>query len=329
MPLYGHACGPLILGVQLNSYLERLSKLKRITPYHNSIMAQASVIAGTASADLAKKIAKKLGARLIRAEARVFADGEAKLTLSGAVPAGRAVIVQSAYPPVDTNLLRAVLLVSKAKERASEVVAVMPYVGYARQDREFLRGEIITAKAVGRMLKAAGASRVVTVDIHSREALAHLGPRAVNVSAIPELARHFKELQLRDPLAVSPDRGGAKRAAEFAMSLGCGHISLDKKRDRRTGKVAIAAKGAKTAAGRDVILVDDMISTGGSIAEAARLLKGQGCRKIHVACTHALLVNGAAAKIKRAGVSSIISANTIPGKTAQVDVSGVVAGALR
>ena len=145
------------------------------------------------------------------------------------------------------------------------------------------------------------------------------------MSAVPELVKYFKKLRLKKPLVVSPDLGGTARAKEFAKHFGTKYIALKKQRNKKTGKVLIKSANLKVVKGRDLVLVDDMISTGGSIIKATQFLKKQKCKRVFVACTHALLMNDAEKKIRNAGVSQIISANTIPGKTAKVDVSSSIA----
>ena len=292
------------------------------------MLSELSVITGESSEDLARKISKKINANFVKSQIKVFADGESKITLSGKISKRRSVVVQSIYPPVDTNLIHALSLISKAKETSSEVIAVIPYMGYARQDREFLPGEIVTMKVLGKLFKGAGASKIVVVDIHSKIGLKHFSIKTKNVSAIPELVQHIKKLNLKDPLVISPDQGGKERAEEFAKELGSEYIALEKERDRKTGKVRIKTKNLDEVANRDLILVDDMISTGGSIVKATQFLKKQKCRKVYVACTHALLMNDAEKKIKKSGVTKIISANTIPGKTSIVDISKIITKAI-
>jgi ribose-phosphate pyrophosphokinase len=286
-----------------------------------------SVVGGTSSEELAKNIAKKLKSEFIKCDLRVFPDGESKITLKG-IPKGKAIVVQSIYPPVDSNLVRALALVSEAKKSSSQVFVVIPYLGYARQDRAFLPGEIITMDLVAKMFKVAGASKIIVVDIHSMIALDHLQIPAKNVSAIAELVNYFKKLKLKDPLVVSSDKGGIERARNFANLLGTDFIALDKHRDRKTGEVTIKTTDHHEVKGRDLILVDDMISTGGSIMKAAQYLKKQKCGKIYASCTHALLIGDAENKIKRSGVTRIVSANTIPCKTNIVDVSSIIVKAL-
>ncbi len=291
-------------------------------------MVKFTVIGGYASSDLAKRIARKLKAPYIKTEKKIFPDGESKITINQIPKKSITIVVQSTYPPVDSNLLELLSIVSKVQKFSSKVYAVIPYMGYARQDREFLGGEVVTVGVVGRLLKAAGVKKVITVDIHSKLALKELKISSENVSAMEVLVKYFKKLKMKDPLVVSPDMGGEERAKKFARLLKTDFITLKKHRDRKTGNVSILS-GKVDVKNRDLILVDDMISTGGSISKATQFLKKQKCRRVFVACTHALLVNDATKKIKKAGVTQIISTNTIPGDSAKVDVSRVISNALR
>ena len=206
------------------------------------MLSKVSVISGKSSEDLARKLSRKIKANLVKSEVRVFADGESKITLRGNLSTRKCIIVQSIHPPVDTNLIQALSLISKAKEKSFKVVAIIPYMGYARQDREFLPGEIVTMKVLGKLFKGAGASEIIAVDIHSMIGLRHFTIKTKNVTAIPDLAEYFKKLRLKNPLIVSPDQGGKERAKEFAKEFETGYIALEKKRDRKTGKVQIKTK---------------------------------------------------------------------------------------
>lgn len=292
------------------------------------LLSNTTVIGGNASEDLARRLAKKLKAGFVRSELRIFPDGEGKITLLGALKSGRLIVVNSTYPPVDSNLVYTLALISKAKQISDNVTAVIPYLGYARQDREFLSGEIVTLSVIAKLLKAAGATEIVVVDIHSQIGMKHFKIPIRNVSAVEELAKYFKKLRLKNPLIVSPDSGGAKRAEVFAGFFGTEWIALKKQRNRKNGKVRIMTSDLEDVRGRDLILVDDMISTGGSIVKATEFLKKQKCGRVFVACTHALLIGEAEKKIRGAGVTQIISTNTIPGETASVDVSGIIAKAI-
>jgi len=291
-------------------------------------LSKLSIISGKTSENLAKELSKKIKANLVKSEIRVFPDGESKITLIGKISKKKSIVLQSIYPPVDTNLVQVLSLITKAKENSSEVIAVIPYMGYARQDREFLPGEIVTMKVLGKLFKSAGASKIIVVDIHSSIGLKHFSIKTKNVTAIPDLVGFFKKLSLKNPLVVSPDQGGKERAKEFAKEFNSDYIALEKTRDKKTGKVKIKTKNLEEVENRDLILVDDIISTGGSIIKATQFLKKQKCKRIYVACTHALLMNNAEKKIKKAGVTSIISTNTIPGKTSKVDISKTIAKAI-
>tara|TARA_Y100001001_G_scaffold145593_1_gene152388 strand:- start:2130 stop:3008 length:879 start_codon:yes stop_codon:yes gene_type:complete len=291
-------------------------------------LSKLTVISGKSSESLAKELSKKIKANFVKSEIKVFPDGESKITLIGKISKKKSIVLQSIYPPVDTNLVQILSLITKAKENSSEVIVVIPYMGYARQDREFLPGEIVTMKVLGKLFKSAGASKIIVVDIHSSIGLKHFSIKTKNVTAIPDLVGFFKKLSLKNPLIVSPDQGGKERAKEFAKEFNSDYISLEKTRDRKTGKVKIKTKNLEEVKNRDLILVDDIISTGGSIIKATQFLKKQKCKRIYVACTHALLMNDAEKKIKKAGVTSIISTNTIPGKTSKVDISKTIAKAI-
>ena len=287
-------------------------------------MVKFAVIAGNASRDLAKRIARRLKAPYIEAQTKIFPDGESKITFSSIPKKSIILVVQSTYPPVDTNLLQTLAIISQARKASSKIYAIIPYMGYARQDRQFLSGEVVTMSIVAKMLQAVGAKKVIVVDIHSKTALNHFKIPTVNVSAIPELAKYFKKLKIKKPLVVSPDTGGSSRAKKFASLLNTDFITLKKSRNRNTGKVQIQSSKVDVH-GRDLVVIDDIISTGGSIIKATQFLKKQKCKRVFVACTHGLFVGDAERKIKKAGVSQIISTNTIPRSTSKVDMAGVIA----
>lgn len=286
------------------------------------------MISGSSSEDLAKKVAKKLRANLIKSQLKIFPDGESKITLNEKPQKNKIIVIQSTYPPVDEKLIQTLAIISKAKEYGTEVIVVIPYMGYARQDREFLPGEVITMKVIANLFKSVGTSKIIVVDIHSLLGLKYFKIKTKNVSAIPDLAKYISKLKLKNPLVVSPDKGGKDRAKEFAKILNMEYIFLDKERNRKTGKVKIKSTNFDQIVGRDLILVDDMISTGGSIIKATEFLKKQKCNRVFVACTHALLRNDAENKIKKAGVTKIISTNTIPGNISLVDISGTIVKAI-
>ncbi len=234
------------------------------------------------------------------------------------------IVVQSTYPPVDKHLMQLLLMAHKMSEEGAEVNAVIPYLCYARQDKEFLPGEVISLGVVSHLLRSVGVRRVVTVDIHNVRGIGFFSFPIYSVSAIPPLAEYVaNNYSLSNPIAVSPDLGSSARVEAFAAVLKSEYVSLKKTRDRVTGEVATEDK-ALNLNGRDAVIVDDVISTGASVAKAAQLLKKDGAGKVMVACTHALLLGGAVEKMKAAGVDEIIATNTIPSKYGKVDVTALI-----
>lgn len=289
-------------------------------------MADISVIAGPSSPDLAAGIARRLRADLVSTELRVFSDGESKIRIDR--PTGKkCVLVQSAHPPTDSNLMQAMMIARKCADDGAKVCLVMPYLAYARQDRAFLEGEGVSAALVARLLEASGVSAIVTVDIHSQMALSYF-KNARNVSSIPLLAEHAGKMKIKKPLVVSPDAGGANRAEEFATLLKADAMALKKSRNRKTGEVSIE-KIDFDISDRDAILIDDMISSGSSIVKAAEVLRKAGACNVYAMCAHALLVGDAAQRIMASGVKDIVATNSIPGRYAKVDMSAPLADGAR
>lgn len=286
-----------------------------------------SVVAGPSSPELAAGVAKRLGAELVPVELRVFSDGESKIRLAKKV-AKKCVVVQSTHPPTDAHLMQAMMIAKKCSDDGAHVHAIIPYLAYARQDRAFLEGETASIALVARLLEASGVKSVVTVDIHSQMALRAFASIR-NVSSIPLLAEHAQKLRLKNAIVVSPDTGGIERAQEFARLLKTDMVALKKFRDRTTGEVTVEQKIGADVSGRDAILVDDMISSGGSIVKAAEVLKKNGAGKVYAMCAHALLIGDAASNIAKAGVADIIATNSIPGKHSVVDLSGALADAVK
>jgi ribose-phosphate pyrophosphokinase len=285
-------------------------------------LPEISVIAGPASPDLADKVAKRLSAHLVAAELRAFSDGESKMKM-GRV-GKNCIIVQSTYPPADTHLMQALMMAVKCAEGARDVCAVIPYLAYARQDRAFLEGEVVSIALVAKLLQSAGVGHVITVDIHSQLAMSYFAS-VQNVSSIPLLAEYASKMKLCRPIAVSPDAGGADRAKEFAKHSKTDMLALKKSRDRTTGEVTVDEKLDIDVSGRDAILIDDMISSGGSIVKAAEVLHKKGAGKVYAMCAHALLIGDAAQRLKAAGVQDIIATNSVPGEYAKVDLSPAIA----
>ena len=287
-------------------------------------MSDYFVIGSPASEKLAKKIAKKLQAKYLKTVLKVFPDGESKLTILGHSTKGTIIIVSSTGPPVDSNLVQTLSLISKSREMSSDVIAVIPYMGYAKQDKEFLKGEIVTISVIAKLFKAAGATRLIVVDFHSPDALNFFKLPTKNISAIPLFAEYFKNYKMENPLVISPDMFWKSNADRFAKTINATSIALNKQRDRKTGRLTIKSPLPKFSKIHDIILFDDMVSSGGSILKAIQFLKKQNFGKMYVACTHPVFVGDAEREIKKAGVTNIIGTNSIEGKFSKIDLSGII-----
>jgi ribose-phosphate pyrophosphokinase len=292
-------------------------------------VAEKLVLAGPASEELGRSLAEKLGYRLLDAEFKVFADGESKFTTPEKVTGKSVFIVQSTHPPVDQHIFQLLLASHQLSEQGAKVTAVVPYLAYARQDKEFLPGEGVTLGFVAHLLRSAGVRRLVTVDIHSAEGLALFSFPVYSVSAIPGLVDYTKEkLDLKDPVVISPDFGGSKRTEAFAQLYGARYLRLSKTRDKSSGSVSIG-DAKLDVKGNDVVIVDDIISTGGTVKAASEAVLKQGAKRALAVCVHGLFVGDALEKLEKASVKTIVCTNTVPGKFGKVDVSDALASHLR
>jgi ribose-phosphate pyrophosphokinase len=292
-------------------------------------VAEKLVLAGPASEELGRSVAERLGLSLLDAQFQVFPDEESKFTLNQKVGGKSVFVVQSTYQPPDQHLFQLLLASHQLSEQGAKVTAVVPYLAYARQDKEFLPGEGVTLGVVAHLMRSMGIRRLVTVDIHSAEGLALFSFPTYSVSAVPDLVNYTKEkVDLKDPVVVSPDFGGSKRTEAFAQLYGAPFLRLNKTRDRASGKVSV--EGAKLEVkGKDVVIVDDIISTGGTVKAASEAVLAQGARSTHAICVHGLFAGDAVRKLEKSSVKTIVSTNTVPSKFSRVDVSETLASHLR
>lgn len=283
------------------------------------------VIAGPASEQLAFNIAKRLNIKFIKPELRIFADGESKIKIES-VENKQCIIIQSLYPPIDRHIIQLLMMIQKCRrDKALKTIVVIPYMAYARQDKAFLEGEVISISILAEIIECFGVSRVITVDIHSQSSLSYFGNIIKNISAIPVLAEYaLQNIFLNNVLIISPDFGGLKRAQKFGEIIQREVTFLKKTRDRLTGMVSIEDVLDFKVKDKDVILVDDMISTGNSIIKACEVLRKNGAERIFVICSHALLLDKALDKIIQAGATEIISTNSIPNSCSKVDLSKII-----
>ncbi len=292
-------------------------------------MGEKIVIGGPASQELAASMAKRMNARLVSPDVTEFADGETRIKFNEKVDGAKAILIQSTHPPTDKHYMQLFQMAHYLSQEGARVHAVIPYLGYARQDKQFTAGEVVSLGVVSHMLRTVGVARVTTVDIHSAEGMSLFSVPIYSVSAIPNLVQYVKKnLNLTNTVVVAPDFGSSKRTEAFATLYGAKNIQLSKQRDRTTGEVRVAEEDLDVE-GSDVIIVDDMISTGGTVRAATEKLKKAKAGKVIAACVHALLVGGAQEKLAAAGVDEIIGTNTVPSRVSKVDATEPLASYLR
>lgn len=271
-----------------------------------------TVVTGYPGYSLVKEVAEVLGAETVEIQEKTFPDGElyVRLCCPEKVVSEDVVVVSTLYPEQEKRLLKTLLIVNAARVAgAKRVVALVPYLAYSRQDKVFLQGEPISAQVIVKTFKATGVDVLVTVDVHSPRVLEYFGEVAVNIVVSDILVEHALKY-LENPVIMAPDKGALERAMVAARAHGLEYDYLVKHRDRVTGEVTYTPKEL-VIRGRDVVLVDDIISTGGTIAEATRVLLKEGARRVLVAVTHGLLVEKALEKMVNAGVGRILLADTL------------------
>lgn len=287
-----------------------------------------TVIATSSSLGLAAKLSRLLSRELLVAEEKVFPDGEKYLRIPKRLE-GDVLLVHSLHQPQDERFVQLLLAVDAAKGAgASRVIVVVPYFAYARQDKRFLEGEPVSVGALLKAVEAAGADALAVVDIHKPSSLDEwLRIPHFNVLPVRELAGYFRG-KLRDPVVLAPDKGALHRAQLAAQVLGAEYDYLEKSRDRVTGEVKIAPKSVDVG-GRDVLFIDDIISTGGTLVAAAKEVLALGAKRVYAACTHALLVSGALDKLYAAGVEEVVATDTVPSPVSRVSVAEPIAEVVR
>lgn len=265
---------------------------------------------------------------MVAVEERTFPDGEKYIRVPAGLKGRAVTIVHSLHPPQDERFLQLLLVIDAAKGAgASKVVVVVPYLAYARQDKRFLEGEPVSVGVLLRAIEAAGADALITVDLHRPASLDEwLSIPHANILPVDVLVEYFRG-RLSNPLVLAPDRGALHRAQLAAQLLGADHDYMEKSRDRATGEVRVAPKSFEVR-GRDVLIIDDIISTGGTLVAASKSATEEGARNVYAACTHALLVSGALDRLYAAGVVEVVATDTVPSPVSRVSVAKPLAKAL-
>jgi ribose-phosphate pyrophosphokinase len=274
---------------------------------------QLKIFTGNSHPELAKDLCEYLGTELVNAEVGRFKDGEISVRTFETVRGADVFVVQPTSPPVNENLME-LLIIIDALRRASarRITAVIPYYGYARQDRKANPRDPITSKLVANLLTQAGARRVLSIDFHASQIQGFFDIPVDHLYASPIMVDYFKDFDVSNLIAVAPDVGSVKRVRSFAESLDIPMAIIDKRRPK--ANVAEVMNIIGEVDGKNVILLDDMIDTAGTITAAASVLKEKGAKDIYACGTHALFSGPAVERLKNAPISKIIVTNTIAQK---------------
>jgi ribose-phosphate pyrophosphokinase len=287
------------------------------------------IVAGPASRGVAVEVAGMLGAELIHPYCKEFPDGEHYFRLPDIDPNDVFIIVQGTHPPQDRNLVQLLLISSGLRDLgARKIIAVVPYLAYARQDRAFLRGEVVSFAAVLNLMKSAGIEELVTINVHAPWALQNAPIRAENLDAIPEIMSQIARLDKRIDYVFSPGKKGEVMSRTAASILNAEYRSVRSSRDPVTGEVRIELEETDLK-GRNVVVIDDMISTGSTMIQIVREVRNRGAARVIAACVHGLFVSRADAQIFAAGAERIVTTDTIPTPYSVVRVSKLISEYLR
>lgn len=280
------------------------------------------VVSGSASRHLGDSLAKHLGANLAQTEIRRFPDGECYVRIASDLHDQDVILVQTTYP--DPNIIELFALQEAVKEaKPKQVTTVVPYYGYARQDKIFKSGETIVARNLARHIELT-TDQVILVDIHAPTIPSHFTKPCKAVSSMPQIGEYLKAFS---PDAIlAPDKGALERAGIVSKALGCQFDNLEK--TRLDGETVVMKPKNMDVKGKFVVIVDDIIATGGTIIKATEQLKAQGARQVWAACAHGLYTGGALPKLTKA-VDRVLSTDTLESETSVITVAPAVAKALK
>ena len=290
------------------------------------------VIGGSSSYVLAIKLARELNTPLLETDIKRFPDGEKYVRIDGDLEGVEAIVVQSMYLTPDEYLMEYFLMVEALKDSgAKKVIGMIPYFAYARQDKRFNPGEAVSLRTVSRLIETVGTDQLFTVDMHLHrvdDMSKIFNIPAKNLTAIPDIARYIgANLSLENPLIIGPDEEAEQWAKIAAAQLETDYDVLEKKRISST-QVEITTRELELK-NRDIVIIDDIISTGGTIAKTVEALKKKDANRIVAACTHPILVDNALKKIYTAGAYNVIGTTTIPSPISVIEIAPSLAEALK
>jgi len=280
---------------------------------NSSIFSDYKVFTGNAHTELAEEITSIMGKTLGKATVTKFSDGEISVNLWETVRGGDVYIIQPTCDPVNDNLMELLIMIDSVKRAsAGRINAVIPYYGYARQDRKAKARDPITAKLVANLLVAAGADRVLTMDLHANQIQGYFDIPVDHLVGMPIIAKYFKEKNLDDVCIVSPDHGSVTRARNMAEFFNCPIAIVDKRRPEPNKSEIMNIIG--DIEGKNCIILDDMIDTAGTITNAANVIKEMGAKNVYAGATHGILSGPAIERIQSSQICELALLNTVPVK---------------
>lgn len=287
------------------------------------------VVQGPSSKDLSLRVASILDVETVEVESRTFPDGECCIRFSKKIMDEKVVIIQSTGPPQNMNLFQLFLLIDAVKDfGAKSVIAVIPYLAYARQDKRFRECEALSIKTVLGLLERLGTDHLITVNIHNPDCLKFFSNSSEDISATSLLAKYFLNQGLKGAFSVAPDVGALDMIKEADSVLGGGYGWLRKSRDKVTGSITFETDNLDVE-GKNAVVFDDIISTGGSMAATVKILRKQGARRVYAACIHPLLAGNAKRKILSSGAEEIVGTDCIKSDVSRVSVASLIAETIR
>jgi ribose-phosphate pyrophosphokinase len=301
-------------------------------PLHTN--PEMKIFSGNAHPALARDICSYLGTELGNATVSSFPDGETFVKINENIRGRDVFIIQPTCPPTNQNLMELLIMVDAARRAsAARVTAVMPFFGYARQDRKDQPRVPITAKLVANLLAAAGVNRVLTMDLHAQQLQGFFDIPVDHLHALPVMVGHIRSLAIPDLIIVSPDVGGVKMASAYATALGTRMAIVVKQRKSATETEASHIIGEVE--GKNVLIVDDLTETAGTITSAARILRQHGARDIYAGVSHAVLTDLAVERLKDSELKGFISTNSVPSRltigcrVTELSVAGLLGEGIR
>jgi ribose-phosphate pyrophosphokinase len=292
------------------------------------------LITGSANRPLAEKVAAQLGVHLSDVTLDRFADGEIQCKINENIRGVDVFIIQSTQPPAENLFELLILLDACFLASAERITVVTPYYGYARQDRKDQPRVPITAKLVAKLLEVAGTNRILTLDLHSSQIQGFFDIQADNLFAAPVLLDYIRQLDCRKLMIVSPDIGSTKVGRAFAKRLNVDLAIVDKRRSEKDNVEVMNVIG--DVRGRDVVILDDMISTGGTLVKAARAVEEKGANSVMACATHAVFAGDACQLVMDSSIREVVVTNSLPftrfdecPKVRVLDVSGLIAEAIK